>query len=139
MNDLWVQWGETLLWTLGCGAAGLVIDQVIFSALRSRGKDGQHPLLLQLAAGLHWLPTSLGLILGARIGITASRMSGEAPRRRDLGHQASHDLRCSRPSAPASWAASSARYAMRDNTPLPSGSIFVNLARGVVWVVGDPR
>ncbi len=135
MNDLWVQWSETLLWTLGCGAAGLIIDQVIFSALRSRGKDGQHPLLLQLAAGLHWLPTSLGLILGARIGISASGMTGEA---------LADAIRGMRLLTIFVFTAFGARilgrivraYTMREDTPLPSGSIFVNLARGVVWVIG---
>jgi len=135
VGDFWLAWGDAALWILGCGAIGLVIDQVLFSRLKSRARDGRHPTLMQLASGLHWLPTSLGLIAGARIGLTHAPLTLVSYKSAILGIRLLTIVVITAFSARILGRIVRA-YTLREDTPLPSGSIFVNLVRGVVWVVG---
>jgi len=133
--DLWTRWSELLLWTLGFGLAGYLVDQVLFRALRARGSADSRPLLLQLASGLRWLPTSLGLILGARVGVARSHLAGEPLADVLLGIRLLTILVLTAFGARVLGRIIRA-FTMREDTPVPSGTIFVNLARGTVWVIG---
>jgi len=135
VGDFWLAWGDAALWILGFGAIGLIVDQVVFAWLRSKGRDGRHPTILQLASGLHWLPTCLGLILGMRIGLTHAPVTLKVYNNVILGIQLLTILVITAFGARILGRIVRA-YTMREDTPFPSGSIFVNLVRGVVWLVG---
>jgi small-conductance mechanosensitive channel len=135
VNDFWLAWGDAVLWVLGFAAVGLIIDQMVFGALKSRASDGRHPTLLQLAMGLHWLPTCLAIIAGARVGITHAPLTLAAFRNATLGIRLLTILVLTAFGARILGRIVRA-YTLREDTPLPSGTIFVNLARGIVWVIG---
>jgi len=135
LGDLWGTWSETVVWALAGGLVGLVVDQLVFGTLKARARDGHSATLLQLALGLHWLPTCMGLIVGARIGLARSGQGATLSGATTTGIQLFTILVLTAFGARILGRIVSA-YTQRADTPLPSGSIFVNLARGVVWVVG---
>lgn len=128
---------DAIMWFVGCTVAGLVADQLIYVALKSRAHKSGSRMLSSTADGVRWLPTWIGVIVGMTLA-----------------------LRGLRPLIPPQWlkpatlapkvlailvaTAFAARilsklvraYTQREDTPLPSGSIFVNLTRGAVWVLG---
>lgn len=114
--------------------AGLIVDQVLQSVLRNRSRSGSGALR-EFATGVHWLPTSLGVLFGLWQAIDL------------LGLRASWAVRAAQLEQAAAIVivtAFSARilgklirmYTSREDTPLPSTSILINLARGVVWTLG---
>jgi len=135
VGDLWTTWGETVVWTLAGGALGLIVDQLVFGMLKARARDDHRPTLLQLALGLHWLPTCLGLIFGARIGLARSGLAATLSSATTTAIQLFTILVLTAFGARIISRIVRA-YTLRQDTLLPSGSIFVNLAIGVVWVIG---
>lgn len=134
LQQLQAHTGPAALWLIGCTLAGFAVDQLLFSALKARGRSGTG-VLREVAAGLHWLPTSLGFVFGAYAAQSQLALTGPAQRYSGIGVQVVGILAVT---------AFSARilgrlirmYTRREDTPFPSTSLFVNLARGVVWTVG---
>jgi small-conductance mechanosensitive channel len=114
---------------------GIVVDQLLFRFMRGRATSSGWAAGHELAAGLHGLPTVVGALIGARIAIVrlelpavtlvtaltvlevAAIVAGTAFAARILGRMVR-------------------AYTSREGARLPSSSIFVNLARGVAWIIG---
>lgn len=135
MVDVWLGAGDAAVWIVACGAVGFIVDQLLFRRLKLKAATSQRPTLLHLASGLHWLPTSLGLIAGTRIGLTRTALTLASYQTAVLGVRLLTIVVVTAFSARILGRIVRA-YTLRDDTPLPSGSIFVNLVRGVAWVVG---
>lgn len=114
---------------------GLVIDQLLYRYIRSRAEAKRSSVGLEVAKGIHWLPTSLGAVWGLALAVRTLHLAGD----------------------PGKWATKSVSvlailvvtafgarilgrivrsYTRREDTALPSGTIFVNLVRGIVWAIG---
>lgn len=132
---LLAQYGDALLWLLGCVVIGFVIDQIVFRLLSGRARTRGLRTLSKVAEGLRWAPTAMGVALGAMMAI--QRMGLEPAARLTA-------LRWAEAFAILVVTVFSARVVgrfvravtSREDVPLPSGSIFVNLARGVTWALG---
>ena len=120
---------------LGCVIVGIVVDQLLYRALNSRfAKAGSIPGVT-LAQALHGLPTAVGILVALQFAVTRHMLVGRAS---PFAENAVKVL------AIVIITAFAARilgrvvraYTEREGTRLPSSSIFVNLARGVVWVLG---
>lgn len=135
ITSIWTQYSEALLWFAGCTFAGFIVDQILFRWVRSASSARGWRFGEQLAKGLHWLPTWAGITVGWAAAVAHLEL---APR---YAHWARVSVQCL---AILVITAFSARilsrlikaYTEREDTPLPSGSIFMNLTRGVVWVLG---
>lgn len=128
-------YGSPLLVFALATVAGIVIDQLLFRALRSRFAHSQWTPGVALAKALHGLPTATGILLGARL----------AQKRLPLPDGWSE-------AAAGAWkvlfiAVGTAFVARvlgrlvraltaREGSRLPASSIFANLTRGFIWVMG---
>lgn len=127
--------GSALGWFAACAVAGLLIDLAVIGVLSARARTTGSKTLHSLAESVRWFPTSLGLLAGALI---AERLMGLEPAQLKLA------LTVTRAVAVVVITAFTARilsrlvraFTMREDTPIPAGTIFVNLTRGAVWVVG---
>lgn len=137
MSDALMLSGDSLAALAFCAGAGLIGEVIIRSTLGSLTKRSGSRTLKSISVSVRWL----SLWAGALTGIWLA-------------------LRIIRPEVPAEWrwevgvapvvvailvgTAYSARIlgrlvrilTQREDTPLPSGSILVNLTRMAVWVVG---
>ena len=117
------------------GAIGWLADQLLFRFMNSRAAATGWATGRYLAAGLHGLPTAGGFLIGAylalgRLVLPPARMQSA----REMLLVATILV----------LTAFGARilgrlvrgYTEREGSRLPSTSIFVNLARGIVWVIG---
>lgn len=115
-------------------AAGIVIDQVLYTYVRARASERASSTGMRLASALHWLPTALGVVVGVSLVMQRVQLSGAAERWL--------------PDVPRVFgiivfAAFSARIAggliravtSREDVPVPSSSIFINLARATIWII----
>lgn len=128
---------DALLWFAGLAAAGLVTDQLLSATLAARAKTSGSRGLAGLATGVRWLPTSIGVIAGLTVAVR--RIAPDLP-------GAWHPVAVATPRVLAILVATAftARilgrllraYTRREDTPLPSGTILVNLTRATVWVIG---
>jgi len=114
---------------------GVIIDQLLFRFVNGRAAEKGWAAGRELAIGLHGLPTTFGALVGAnmalaRLGLdAATRLTAE---------------RVLQVIAIAAMTAFAARvlgrmvraYTSREGARLPSSSIFVNLTRTAVWVIG---
>lgn len=131
----WLRTGSGALVVLvACSALGAIVDLLIFRYISSRTATGT-PAVRTLARSIRGLPASLGLVAG--LAAAQDRLPVSAP--------ASHALSLAvRGSAIVLLTAYGARIlgrvvralVTREETPLPAGTIFVNLARALVWVLG---
>lgn len=126
---------RALLVLLGCVVAGLLADVALARIVMARARATGSRAMEHFARGLRWAPTTLGAMVGlwflqrmlpleqatlatvARLWVAvvivavtafAARISGRVVR----------------------------ALTQREDVPLPSGSIFVNLTRATIWVVG---
>lgn len=126
---------DALLVFGACVVAGFVVDQIVYRLVRARAESSHSSAIAQLAKGLHWLPTWTGVVVGAWVALPLLELTGT------LAVRAAQGVRLL---AIVVITAFSARilgrlvraYTSREDTPLPSGSILVNVTRAVVWVVG---
>ncbi len=125
----------TVALVIGCVLIGLLADQLLFRALNSRfAKAGSVPGLT-VATALRGLPTAVGILIGLRLVVSRAALYGSAA---DFASNAVKVLTI------VVITAFSARilgrvvgaYTEREATRLPSSSIFANLARAAVWVIG---
>lgn len=126
---------QTAALALACVVIGIVVDQLLYRGLNSRfAKQGSAPGVT-LARALHGLPTAIGVIVALQLLVTRHVLTGDAS---TFAENAVKVL------AIVVLAAFAARilgrivrlYTERPGTRLPSSTIFVNLTRGVVWVLG---
>ncbi len=126
--------GSAIVWLAGGIAAGLAVDLAVYWLVAGRALERGFRTAGQVVASLRWMPTLVGGILGA----------GLATQRMDLS-PATHATAIMglRITAIVVIAAFTARaggrlvrlVTAREDVPLPSGSIFVNLVRGTVWAL----
>ncbi|MDP2182288.1 MAG: mechanosensitive ion channel family protein [Actinomycetota bacterium] len=119
------------IWTATGVAVDFVIYRVVLARTRARGrKTGT-----AIAQSVHWLPTITALLLGLRIAAARlpldSRVDSAVIVGIKLAFIAVFTLKA------AALAGRLIRiYTQREDTPLPSSTIFVNLARGTIVIVG---
>jgi small-conductance mechanosensitive channel len=134
-QTFWTTYGPALIALAGAVVAGMVADQLLFRALRSRFARTQWAPGVALATAIHGLPTITGVLIGLML----------AGRRLTLPGDWSDTLA-------GAWkvifilvgTAFAARILGRlvraltesEGSRLPTSSIFANLARGLVWIIG---
>lgn len=127
--------GGALAWLVGGIIAGLVLDMIMRGTVTRMGRKPGLRTLSQVLASLRWLPTSLGLLFGAgmaarQLGLDEALLAG-----------VNTGLRIATIVVVSAFTARAGgrlvrMVTSREDVPLPSGSIFVNLVRGTVWVLG---
>jgi small-conductance mechanosensitive channel len=136
LADLWLKWGDGVIWIVVYTAAGFAVDQLVFFVLTKQA-DHRHSRTLQaIADGVRWLPTALGFVFGMQVGVGHIALDGKVS---FYGHLAPGLLLV------LVMTVFSARIlgrvvgslTAREDNPLPSGSIFVNLVRAAVWILGS--
>ncbi len=129
------QFAEALVVLLGFGLVGLVIDTVLFRIVKARSESRAWKAGYALARGLHGFPTAVALLAGVTLGL----------RRLDISERGAEFIgTAAEVVAIAILTAFGARvaarmiaaYTQRDDSRLPSSTIFVNLARVAIWVIG---
>ncbi len=129
------QYSDAFLWFAGCTIAGLVIDQLLFGVLRGRARSRGFRTLGRVAKGLHWFPTTLGAVAGLNAAVPLIGLDT------DILPSVRTALRIALILVVTAFSARILSQliqalAEREDVPLPTGSIFVNLARGIVWAIG---
>jgi small-conductance mechanosensitive channel len=135
LSDFWTHFGAAVIRLAIAFGIGFIADQLLFRALNSRfARSGWKPGVT-IAEGLHWSGTCFGLVVGAGLAVQELDLVAETDKIAMQGVTIAGILVIT---------AFSARilgrvvrvYTERENTRLPSSSIFVNLARGIVWALG---
>ena len=134
-GSFWTTYGSAVAAFAAASLTGVVLDQLLYRALRSRFVRAGWAPGITLAAALHGLPTALGVLIGLymaerRVALPPSWEAftsaawqvvfvavGTAFAARILGRMV-HS------------------YTRRAGSRIPASSIFVNLTRGIVWVLG---
>lgn len=137
VEDTLASSGDALVWLLACAGAGFLVDLLFRRALNAAARRSGSRTLRTLEVAAKWLPTWIGIAVGLEIAIRLIRPDLPA------------NLRAVVRPIPAFLGVIvatgfSARilsrlvrlYTQREDTPLPSGSIFVNLTRTTVWAIG---
>lgn len=121
---------------LACTLVGLVADALIFRIVSGRSRLHGWRVSLAVSKAVHGLPTAIGVLAGLHLAL----------RRVALGPQVEQTigkvLAIAAILVVTAFAARVAGRAVRavterDDVKLPSSSIFVNLAIGLVWVLGS--
>ena len=126
---------DALIAFLIAGAIGWLADQLLFRFMNSRAAANGWATGRHLAAGLHGLPTAGGFLIGAYLAVNRLVLP---PARMQTAREILQVITI------LVITAFGARilgrlvrgYTEREGSRLPSTSIFVNLARGIVWVIG---
>ncbi|HSK47916.1 MAG TPA: mechanosensitive ion channel family protein, partial [Coriobacteriia bacterium] len=126
---------EALLVFVVAVLIGWIADQMLFRLINSRTAATGWAAGRQLASGLHGLPTVIGVLLGARMAARRLPLSAE------WSEAVSTTINLLAILAATAFAARVLgrivrAYTEREGSRLPSTSIFVNLARALVWVLG---
>lgn len=114
---------------------GFLIDFAVYRIWISRTRTTEHQVAGAVARATHWLPTLAALLIGVRLATPSL----------ELGSGSSAFI--STTSQVVAILAVTAKLAIlagrivrivtsREDNPLPSSTIFVNLARGTVWLIG---
>lgn len=127
--------GDAVIWFLGCLAAGFFIDQALFRLLTGRARAHGLKSLGRIAEGMRGAPTALGAVVGAAAAVERLELEPATLLMAKNGVQVAAILVVTAFSARVAGGLVRMLTA-REDVPLPSGSIFVNLARGGVWVIG---
>lgn len=127
--------GDALIWFGACIAVGLIIDQIVFSALKRRARKKGFRTMAKVADALHWFPTAMGTLLGLALALRQLRLAPEHYRYAQTTLEVATIVVLTAFGARILGRLVSA-IIQRDDVPVPGGSIFPNLARGIVWVVG---
>jgi small-conductance mechanosensitive channel len=114
---------------------GVVIDQLLFRFMSSRAADKSWDAGRGLASGLHGLPSAVGALVGANMALMRLSLDVVTRQRVDTALEVA---------AIVVGTAFAARilgkmvlaYTSREDTHLPSSSIFANVARGIAWLIG---
>lgn len=134
-GTFWTTYGSAVAAFAAASLVGVVLDQLLYRALHSKFVRAGWAPGITLAAALHGLPTALGVLTGLflaekRIQLPRAWESlttdiwqvlfvavGTAFAARILGRLVR-------------------AYTQREGSRIPASSIFVNLTRGTVWVLG---
>lgn len=114
---------------------GLVVDQMLFRFLSSRAAATQWAPGRGLAAGLHGMPTAIGVLLGAHLALQRLVLSPALERNAAMAVRIATILTVTAFAARVIGRIVQV-YTDREGSRLPSTSIFVNLARALIWVLG---
>ncbi len=127
--------GDAIIWFLGCLAAGFFVDQVLYRLLTGRARAHDFKSLGRIAEGMRGAPTALGAVIGAAAAVQRLELEPAALVMARNGVQVAAILVVTAFSARVAGGLVRLLTA-REDVPLPSGSIFVNLARAGVWLLG---
>jgi small-conductance mechanosensitive channel len=127
--------GSAALWLATCTIIGLIVDQIVYATLRGRARTRGFRTLGKIAEGLHWFPTTAGFIIGASLALPHMNLTPQMFKTAQTVVRVAGILAITIFSARILSRVVRA-LTEREDVPLPSGSIFVNLTRGVVWVLG---
>lgn len=133
--DIWGKYGGAMLifiaWILG----GLIVDQMIVAFIRTRAKEARGGAVRAFADALHGLIAWIAGVIGFWIAYIRTPLPSEL--NADIGKMLKI---VSVIIVTAFVARISARiikaYGEKENTRIPSSTIFVNIAKGLVWVLG---
>ncbi len=114
---------------------GLVIDQILFRALNASAGQRHWAPGRAIAKGLHGAPSAAGLLLGVYLALLRLDIDPELRSRALTAVQIIAIIAATGFAARILGGVVRA-YTDREGSRLPSTSIFVNLTRGVVWVLG---
>ncbi len=120
---------------VACALIGWLVDRLLYSILSSRFAAAGWAPGKDLAAGLRGLATVAGILVGSRLAMGRLALHGEALETAKAAIQVVAILIATAFIARVAGRVVRA-YARRESSHLPSTSIFVNLARGLVWVLG---
>ena len=119
----------------GILAIGAIIDQILYRIMRGRSKKKAWVVGEALAHALHGLPTSLGLITAVHFSALRLDLATNVRGFIGTGVEVAYILVLTAFSARIVGRVIRA-YLSRADAKLPSSSIFVNLGRGLVWILG---
>lgn len=128
-------YGAAVLRVGAFAVIGFVADFIVYQVWLSRAKTTKHQISGAVARAVHWLPTLAALLLGVRLTVPSLDLTAGATQFISTASQVLAIVIVT-----AKVATLSGRLVRivtsREDNPLPSSTIFVNLARGTVWVVG---
>ncbi len=126
---------EALAVLAGCTALGVLADLLLSRAVAARARASGSSTLAHLARALRWAPTAIGVLAGLWIFERMLRLEPATLRTLDRIWQALAIVVVTALAARISGRLVRA-LTQREDVPLPSGTIFVNLTRAVMWLVG---
>lgn len=114
---------------------GFVVDFIVYRVWISRAQTTKHQMRGAVARFVHWLPTLMAFLLGVKFALPGLELE---PHVALFVANASQVVAILVVTAKlAVLAGRLVRIATsREDAALPSSTIFVNLARGAVWVIG---
>lgn len=127
--------GEAALVMIVALVVGLIVDQLLFRVLSSQAGSRSWAAGRAVAKGLHGLPTVAGALIGAWLALTKLTL-GPKVERMALTTISVLAILAATAFAARILAGIVGAYTEREGSRLPSTTIFVNLARGLVWVLG---
>jgi small-conductance mechanosensitive channel len=135
LEEFWDSWGKLIVYIGLFTLAGMAIDAVFYALLRRRAQKTHHKIGQEIARALEGLPTAVAIILGVRLGSLQADLTAEQLKFANQAILAASIV------VATAWASRlTARvirfYTTREDAVLPSTSIFVNLARAIVWLLG---
>lgn len=135
MQSLLETYGDAAVTVALFAVAGFAIDTLVYRVWISRAQTTKHQATGAVARAVHWLPTLVALLLGVRVALPGLDPGTSVTRLAAMVTQVLLILAFT--AKAATLAGRLVRiFTSREDTPLPSSTIFVNLARGTIWVVG---
>ena len=134
---------QTLIDTYGDAAiriatitfVGFAVDFIVYRVWISRARTTKHQVTGAVARATHWLPTLAALLISVRLAAPSLELSTSSSAFISAASQVVAIL-----AVTAKLAILGGRIVRivtsREDNPLPSSSIFVNLARGMIWIIG---
>ncbi len=135
LQSFWDSWGPLITWTAGSLLIGMIVDTIIYTLLQRRAKRRSHRVGQEIARALHGLPTALALLIGVKIGSVRGALAPEQLRFIDQALLAAFIVVLTAFGARIAGRLV-AFYTSREGVDLPPSTIFVNFARGIVWIIG---
>jgi len=114
---------------------GFTLDFIVYRIWIARAKTTKHQTTGAVARFVHWLPTLAALLVAIRLTVPGLELTPSVVKFISTASQVAAILVVT-----AKLALLAGRLVRivtaRVDTPLPSSSLFVNLARGLVWAIG---
>lgn len=129
-------YGDAAMTVVIATAIGFVLDFVVYRVWIARAQTTKHQFSGAFARAIHWLPTLGAFLVGIRLATPGLGLNADTAR---LVATTSQVIAILAVTAKSSVLAGRLVriFTAREDTHLPSSTIFVNLARGTVWVVGS--
>lgn len=119
------------IWT----GVGIAVDFVIYRVVLARAKARDKKVGTAVARSVHWLPTATAFLIGVRIAAARLPLDARIERAVLVGIKLAFIVAFTLKAAALAGRLIRV-YAQREDTSLPASTIFVNLARGTVVIVG---